>query len=106
MTKLSQHIPDCPKKTADKVTIHQLLNHTSGIPSYTGLPNLMRDNVRDPYAPLELVNVFRDMDLEFEPGSKFRYNNSRSHPLGAIIEKVTGKTYAGYCRRESFSRCT
>ena len=100
--KLSQYIPDYPKKTADKVTIHQLLNHTSGIPSYTGLPNFMRDKVRDPYAPLELVNVFKDMDLEFEPGSRFRYNNSGYHLLGAIIEKVTGKTYAEVLQERIF----
>lgn len=92
--KLSQYIPEYPKKTSDRVTIHQLLNHTSGIPSYTGLPNFMRDKVRDSYTPMALVKVFWDMDLEFEPGSRFRYNNSGYHLLGAIIEKVTGKTYA------------
>ncbi len=92
--KLSQYVPDYPKKTADRITIHQLLNHTSGIPSYTGLPNFMRDKVRDAYAPLDLVKVFWDMDLEFEPGSRFRYNNSGYHLLGVVIEKVTGKTYA------------
>ncbi|MGH9628925.1 MAG: serine hydrolase, partial [Bryobacteraceae bacterium] len=92
--KLSQYVPEYPKKTADRVTIHQLLNHTSGVPSYTSLPNFMRDKVRDPYAPLDLIKVFWDMDLEFEPGSRFRYNNSGYHLLGVVIEKVTGKTYA------------
>lgn len=92
--KLSQYVVDYPKKTAEAVTIHQLLNHTSGIPSYTGLPNFFRDKARNPYAPLELVKEFWNMDLEFEAGSKFRYNNSGYHLLGIIIEKVTGKTYA------------
>ncbi|HYI97190.1 MAG TPA: serine hydrolase [Bryobacteraceae bacterium] len=100
--KLSQYIPDYPKKTADRVTIHQLLNHTSGIPSYTGLPNFMRDKVRDAYTPLDLVKVFWEMDLEFEPGSRFRYNNSGYHLLGVIIEKVTGKTYAEALRERIF----
>lgn len=92
--KLSQFVPDYPKKTADKVTIHHLLTHTSGIPSYTGFPNFFRDKSRDSYKPLELVKLWWEMELEFEPGSKMRYNNSGYHLLGVIIEKVTGKTYA------------
>ena len=36
--KLSDYLPDYRKDTGSKITIHQLLNHTSGIPSYTGLP--------------------------------------------------------------------
>lgn len=35
--KITDYLPDYPKKTGDRVTIHHLLNHTSGIPSYTGL---------------------------------------------------------------------
>jgi CubicO group peptidase (beta-lactamase class C family) len=100
--KLSQYVPDYPKKTADRVTVHHLLNHTSGIPSYTSFPNFMRDKVRDPYAPMELVKLFWDMDLEFEPGSRFRYNNSGYHLLGVIIEKVTGKTYAEVLQERIF----
>jgi len=92
--KLSQFVPDYPQKTAGQVTVHHLLTHTSGIPSYTSFPNFFRDKSRDPYRPLELVKLWRDMDLEFEPGSKMRYNNSGYHLLGVIIEKVTGKTYA------------
>ena len=92
--KLSNYIPEYPKKTADRVTIHQLLNHTSGIPSYTALPNFMRDKTRDRYAPMELVRIFWEMELEFEPGKQFRYNNSGYHLLGTIIEKVTGQPYA------------
>jgi tetratricopeptide (TPR) repeat protein len=62
----------------------------------------MRDKVRDPYSPLDLVKVFQDMDLEFEPGSRFRYNNSGYHLLGVIIEKVTGKKYADVIRERIF----
>lgn len=62
----------------------------------------MRDKVRDPYTPIDLVKVFWGMDLEFEPGSKFRYNNSGYHLLGVVIEKVTGKTYAEVLQERIF----
>src|ERR1043165_6897021 len=81
--KLSDYLPDYRKDTGDKVTIHQLLNHTSGIPSYTGLPGFIRDVSRNPYTVDEFVKKFASNDLEFEPGSKFSYNNSGYFLLGA-----------------------
>ncbi|HEV7904856.1 MAG TPA: serine hydrolase domain-containing protein, partial [Pyrinomonadaceae bacterium] len=74
--KLSEYLPDYRKDVGDKVTIHHLLTHTSGIPSYTGLPNFFAEVSRDPYTPVEFVKKYASGDLEFEPGSKFRYNNS------------------------------
>jgi CubicO group peptidase (beta-lactamase class C family) len=77
----------------EKVTVHQLLNHTSGIPSYTGLPGFSNDVSRNPYSVADFVKKYASNDLEFEPGSKFHYNNSGYFLLGAIIEKVTGQPY-------------
>lgn len=90
--KLSDYLPYYRKDTGQKVTIHQLLNHTSGIPSYTN-SEFFRDSSRDPYKPHDFVKKFASGDLEFEPGSKFNYNNSGYFILGAIIEQLTGKTY-------------
>ncbi len=91
--KITDYLTDYPKAAGDKVTIHQLLNHTSGIPSYTGLPDFMTKRSRDPSTPAEFLKVFSELPVEFEPGSKFRYNNSGYFLLGSIIEKVSGKTY-------------
>ena len=91
--KLTDYLPDYRKDTGDRVTIHQLLNHTSGIPSYTGLPTFFRDISRNPYSVSDFVKKYTSGDLEFEPGSKFSYNNSGYFLLGAIIERITGKTY-------------
>src|SRR5207248_5505381 len=91
--KLTDYLTDYRKDTGDKVTIHQLLNHTSGIPSYTGLPKFFADVSRNPYSVTDFVKKFTSGDLEFEPGSKFAYNNSGYFLLGAIIEKVTGKPF-------------
>ncbi len=90
--KLSDYLPYYRKDTGEKITIHQLLNHTSGIPSYTGLPEF-KDVLPDPYTVEDFVKKFASHDLEFEPGTRFRYNNSGYFILGAIIEQVTGKTY-------------
>ena len=91
--KLTDYLTDYRKDTGDRVTIHQLLNHTSGIPSYTGLPGFFKDVSRNPYGVSDFVKQYASGDFQFEPGSKFSYNNSGYFLLGAIIEKVTGKPY-------------
>jgi len=91
--KLSDYLPYYRKDTGEKVTIHHLLTHTSGIPSYTSMPNFFEEVSRDPYPVDEFVKKYCSGDLEFEPGSKFVYNNSGYFLLGAIIEKITGKKY-------------
>jgi CubicO group peptidase (beta-lactamase class C family) len=91
--KLADRLPYYRKETGGRVTIHHLLNHTSGIPSYTGIPNFFRDRSRQALPLRELVTTFCSGDLEFEPGSKFAYNNSGYVILGAVIEQVSGKTY-------------
>ncbi|HKO61106.1 MAG TPA: serine hydrolase [Pyrinomonadaceae bacterium] len=92
--KLSDYLPAYRKDVGDKVTIHHLLNHTSGIPSYTGLAGFFANVSRNPFAVEDFVKQYTSNDLEFEPGSKYSYNNSGYFLLGAIIEKVTGKNYA------------
>ena len=91
--KLSDYLPYYREDTGKKVTIHHLLTHTSGISSYTNLPNFGRELSRDPYPVEEFVKKFCSGDLEFEPGAKFSYNNSGYFLLGAVIEKITGKPY-------------
>jgi CubicO group peptidase (beta-lactamase class C family) len=100
--KLSEYLPDYRKDVGDKVTIHHLLTHTSGIPSYTSLPNFMAEVSRNPFTPVEFVKKYASGDLEFEPGAKFRYNNSGYFLLGAIIEKVHGKPYEQVMKENVF----
>lgn len=91
--KLADVLPYYRKDTGGKVTIHNLLNHTSGIPNYTETPNFFRDHGRTPLPTRELVAKLCSGDLQFEPGSQFRYSNSGYVVLGAVIEQVTGKPY-------------
>lgn len=92
-TTLAEALPYYRRDTGGRVTIHHLLNHTSGIPSYTDQPDF-DDIMRDRYDVREFVERHCSGDLAFEPGSTFRYNNSGYFILGAIIEQVTGKPYA------------
>jgi len=91
--KISDYLTDYRKDTGGKVSIHQLLNHTSGIPDYTHRPDFSAQISRNPYSVADFIKKFASGDLEFEPGSKFSYSNSGYSVLGAIIEKVTGKSY-------------
>jgi CubicO group peptidase (beta-lactamase class C family) len=100
-TTLASALPYYRKDTGSKVTIHHLLTHTSGIPSYTDSPD-WKEISRDPYGVREFVEKFCSSDLEFDPGTKFRYNNSGYFILGAIIEHVDGKPYEQVLRERIF----
>lgn len=91
--KITDHLPYYRKDTGDKVTIHQLLTHTSGIPSYTNLPNFFSEISTQEFTVKEFVEKYCSGDFEFKPGSQWSYNNSGYYLLGAIIEEITGMTY-------------
>lgn len=93
---ISTYLPDYPKANGDKITIHQLLTHNSGIPNYTSAPNFFKEKSRNPYTPEEFVKTFSGLPLEFTPGERFQYSNSGYFLLGYIIEKISGKTYEQY----------
>jgi len=82
---ISAYLPDYPKENADKINIHQLLTHTSGIPNSKSDKEVSR--------PEDLVNQFANEPLNFVPGTNFDYSNSGYTLLGFIIETVTGKPY-------------
>lgn len=87
------YLPDYRADTGQKVTVRHLLTHTSGIPSYTGLPGFLQEVSRNPSSVADFVKRYASGDLEFEPGSKYAYNNSGYFLLGAILERVAGKPY-------------
>ena len=86
----------------EKITIHHLLNHTSGIPSYTGMKGFFEKSSRNPLTPAEIVKLTQDQALEFEPASQFKYNNTGYVLLGYVIEKASGMKYADYVRKYIF----
>ncbi len=101
--KVTDYLPDYPKATGDKITIHHLLTHTAGIPNYTNVPKFFETLARNPYTPEVFTKEFANLPLDFEPGSKFSYSNSGYFLLGVIIEKVTGKPYADVLKENIFT---
>lgn len=93
---ITTYLPDYPKANGDKITIHHLLTHTSGIPNYTSDPNFLKEKSRNPSSPENFVKTFSSLPLEFAPGEKFNYSNSGYFLLGYIIEKITSKSYEQY----------
>jgi len=100
---ITTYLPDYPKENGDKITIHQLLIHSSGIPNYTNAPGFFKDKARNPYTPTEFVKTFSSLPLEFTPGEKFNYSNSGYFLLGYIVEKISGKTYEQYLQEVIFT---
>lgn len=91
--KLSRFLPDFPKPGAD-ATIAQLLNHTVGVQSYTGIPGWMiEEKTNRAYSTEQMLAEFKDLPAPSKPGEKFAYNNSGYVLVGAVIEKVTGKPW-------------
>jgi len=98
--KITDVLKNYPKQTGDRITIHHLLTHTSGIPNYTDLPGFMLDNrVRTEYSTEDLLKLFQDKELDFEPGARFSYSNSGYLVLGAMIEEITGETYESVLKK-------
>lgn len=97
---VSKYVPSAPAAWA-KITIYNLLTHTSGIPNFTSFPDYQRFQT-EPTTPENLPGFFRDKPLEFEPGSKWNYSNSGYEVLGCIIEKVTGQTYQQFLQENIF----
>jgi CubicO group peptidase (beta-lactamase class C family) len=91
--------PDYPG--GEKITIHNLLTHTSGIPNFTDLPDYLKIQTL-PSPVLQTVERFKNLPLDFAPGEKFSYSNSGYILLGAVIEKVTGGTYEEFVRENIF----
>jgi CubicO group peptidase (beta-lactamase class C family) len=97
---VSKYLPDTPKAW-EKITIANLLGHTSGIPNFTSLKDFGTWS-QSPRTSADILAFFRDKPLDFEPGSKFAYSNSNYEVLGAIIEKVSGRTYGNLLRERIF----
>ncbi len=96
---LSKYIPDYPK--GSEITIHHLLSHTSGVKNYTDMPSF-RTLASEDMTPMELIEVFKNEPLDFEPGEKFNYSNSGYILLGYIIEDVSKTSYEEFIENSIF----
>lgn len=84
------------------VTLRQLLNHTSGVPSYTDIGIRWQSRWREDMLPDSLLAFTAKDTMDFAPGSKWRYDNTGYVLLGMILDKTTGTTYPKYLQEQIF----
>ena len=94
------YLPDAPAAW-DKVTVRHLLTHSSGIPNFTSFPDYGTTKTL-PATHDSLIARFRDKPLDFAPGEKFSYSNSGYVLLSAMIEKLSGQSYAEFVTANLF----
>jgi CubicO group peptidase (beta-lactamase class C family) len=98
---LSRWVPEFPLQ-GHRVTLRQLLNHTSGIRNYTESP-VEEARAADDMTPLEVVGLVARDTFDFAPGTRMSYTNTGYALLGLVIERASGLPYAEYVRRELFA---
>ncbi len=99
---ITKYLPGYSEQ-GNKISVRNLLNHTSGIKGYTEMPEfrllgfqkLSRDT---------LVKLFSKRPFDFKTGEEQIYNNSAFFLAGLIIEKASGKSYADYVKENLFAK--
>src|SRR5215207_1573853 len=97
------HLPDYPREVAEQVTVHHLLTHTSGMGSYWK-PEFHEANHARFRAVRDYFPLFVNDPLTFKPGEKWSYSNAGFMVLGAIVERVSGRSYFDYVKEHVFGR--
>jgi len=90
---ISDYLPYFRRDLGNIITLHHLLTHTSGIYNYTDNPDLIKPETFRGFTVPEIIQEISRPELEFEPGSSFKYSNSNYFILGGIIEEVLGQPF-------------
>lgn len=98
---LSKYVPSFPLQ-GKHVTLRQLLTHTSGIPSYTDIGEEWTKKWPLELSHDELLALVKDKPFDFEPGTKWAYDNTGYYLLGMVLESVAGKPYPEVLKEELF----
>jgi len=99
---IGKFIDSCPYP-ASSITIQQLLSHTSGLGSnYETASATLRNQAGA--TPAGLAKYVAQLPMDFSPGTKWDYNNANFYVLGWLVEKLSGKSYAGYVTENIFAR--
>ena len=98
--RVKMYLPDAPMSW-DRITVQNLLTHTSGIPNFTDMADYGTVKLSSRTASAAVAAV-RDRPLDFGPGEQYRYSNSGYVVLGDIIERVSGQTYEAFVTENIF----
>jgi D-alanyl-D-alanine carboxypeptidase len=107
---IGELLSDLPKPPPDawaEVTLRQLLNHTSGLPDFSGeqdFQDALRASPTKAPRPQKLLTYVYDHDppLLFDPGSKYNYSNSDNIAVGLMVEAATGRTYESQLQKQVY----
>lgn len=99
---IQKYIPDYPKQQGTQITAHHLLSHTSGIGGYK---NTKEANTTKEYASLsEALDIFKNRELLFKPGTKYSYTTYGYTVLGVILERISGQSFEEYMQMNIWNR--
>ena len=96
-SSVAAYLPFLPDQFASRITVHQLLSHTAGLPHYEGFTEMgiNLDQFRNKvFTPRQLSTMIGNMQFRDTPGSSFYYSSPGYMLLGNILEEVSGKSYA------------
>lgn len=102
---IGMRLPELPAAW-HRVTLAQLLNHTSGLPDFTATEAFAEAVTASPRSappPRRLLSYVAGEPLRFRPGSAYRYSNSDNVVVGLIVERVTGGGYRRALHRLLFA---
>src|SRR4051812_17239634 len=97
---VTKYVREAPTQSR-RVTVRQLLSHTSGIYNFTSLPDA-DTNERLDLTQEQVLALFKDKPFDSEPGTAWRYSNSGFYLAGMIVERVSGQDYGAYLRDHVF----
>lgn len=98
------YLPEFSKKNGSRITIRQLLSHSSGMPNYDIMKDFFPAVSRRFFEREEYVKLYMDSALVFEPGASYYYSSWGYFTLGYILERVTGKSYSQLMKEEIFDK--
>jgi len=98
---VQQYVPEFPERDQGVITVRHLLTHTSGLPHPQSVrtPQLYATHYDD---VIDALEVFRDVTLLYEPGTRHTYSSSNYNLLAAVIQRAAGTRFQDYVRETIF----
>jgi CubicO group peptidase (beta-lactamase class C family) len=101
---VSDYLPEFSNKNGARITIRQLMNHSSGMPNYDIMKDFFPKISRQYFDREQYIKLFIDSSLVFEPGSGYYYSSWGYFTLGYILERVSGRSYAQLMKEDLFDK--
>lgn len=90
---INKYLPPNAPETWRKITVRDLLNHTSGLKDWTEIKEF---SYRREYSAEEFIALVKDFPLNFQPKENWTYSNTNLPLVGIIVERASGKSYEDF----------